>query len=431
MLFWPRPEDNYRPPDFIDVRSSGSDFDDHDGHGGEAETYRFCAGKMERLVYEDIGSTRPIVGSTIAAVSVEDVEERQTNAAYERVFHHDTQGQIYESSALRRVSQTPWEGHGKGVLWKVWKVTGAVMAVNSSLAVVAVQQDGRYKTTALFFNVDKVGEDAGRIFRVLTKRPGEYEEVVRTPYNPMIENRDWRPLAATQINTIAGRRVTLAFWNQTDSAPFAYQINGLNLVNGMWDTERNWTTPSLVLNEIRVPGPNESQVFWVAYAENRMERGSILAMQKAVADNGEEGFILVQQRDVPLEYSEPVRTRTPEQYAQNPSCGTPSLVTAFDFYAPSKIKDAQLNRRTKFQRLVEKKWSTFAMWPQYGFNRDEDGRPFIDTFSEWSCALQCNRTLYDINMSDFISEVEGRIPKSPVALEGFGYGGHCGMWWYD
>lgn len=62
-----------------------------------------------------------------------------------------------------------------------------------------------------------------------------------------------------------------------------------------------------------------------------MQHESILAMQKSVVDNGEEGFILVQQRDLNLEYSEPISTCTPEQYAENPDCIMSSLVTAFDF----------------------------------------------------------------------------------------------------
>lgn len=73
-------------------------------------THVFAEGKKERLVYQDIRGNGPIVGCSIAAVSA--VIPESDGIIYERVFYHDTHGQIYETP--QKETRVKFFGGNKG-----------------------------------------------------------------------------------------------------------------------------------------------------------------------------------------------------------------------------------------------------------------------------------------------------------------------------
>lgn len=86
------------------------------------------------------------MGTEVKAVTVVDGESK-----WERVFYHDTHGQIYESAAKRNANEELASSARMDTPWVVYKIPDAVMPVNSSMAVIAIQHKGGYNTTALFF----------------------------------------------------------------------------------------------------------------------------------------------------------------------------------------------------------------------------------------------------------------------------------------
>lgn len=323
-----------------------------------ASSTAFAPGKKERLVYSEKAGRRPVVGSSITAMSFVDEKDYHT----ERFFFHDTHGQIYESSYNRRYPEGyPDATERKEDSWQLTMVPGAVMAVNTSLVAVEVQEEGRYKTTAIFFHgADEDRKDQAQIYQVLSHSPGSYENVTETPYHNS-GKIDWRPLAAATVKTVDGERVMLAYYDDTTTGP-NYQSKGVTFVDGLWNGSKPDPPLGSAIMEFQYLLPRTLTI----------SDGSPLAIQRVTASDGQQGFIVAYHV---------------ERF----------LVTRLDFFISVKPESSPYSLLHKGSYELhdlasqnKDQYPSFALWPNL-VPTDEDA------FSVWSCSsIGCNRYFFGI-----------------------------------
>lgn len=253
------------------------------------------------------------------------------------------------------------------------------MPVNSSMAVIAIQHNGEYNTTALFFYSPDDGRhdkmDRGTIWRLLIRRPGEYEHVLKTPYILwMYDDQVYLPsLAAAQLGKGNESRVLLGV------VDFGSRDRKFGFKNAMWDSELSdpedgYGGFALVYREYNVNVNSGAGDDLVEIAE-----GSPLVLQSVVTADGIEAVVVGYAYEYIVEDA--------------PSYKDGTLPTRWDLYTKRNATEklGMLIYNDRAERMYINEFPSLKLFPA-------DYLPTKHDFTACSCNnLGCERRLYQLD----------------------------------